>query len=298
MKNKTSSIKNKEVKSLLEPLIPPVLMSLAYDAKSLITYYKFKHLIEKNTQLKGIHKDDRCFIIGSGPSIEKQNLSLLKDEVIIALNNFYVHPTFNEVMDGKRPKYYLTAPTHGPNNKETWAKWLEDISLHTPHKTKMIFGVNNYPDNIACILEEYRLFNEKDVFWYATTNRYVEKYGFKERYMNLTQPVMSCNAASVYALMFAVYMGFKKIYLIGIEHSQLCCRLNNSRKNFYKKALHQKNEKGRSSTDQLVSLVRTFYQYESISKFSESQIVNLSIDSLLDMFEYEDFETAIKNSKL
>ena len=38
---------------------------------------------------KGFHKEKRCFIIGSGPSMKGMDLSWLKDEVTICVNQSY-----------------------------------------------------------------------------------------------------------------------------------------------------------------------------------------------------------------
>lgn len=49
-------------------------------------YLHYKHILEK---LHDIHKGQRCFIIGTGPSLNKTNLSLLKDEIIFGVNTLY-----------------------------------------------------------------------------------------------------------------------------------------------------------------------------------------------------------------
>lgn len=43
-------------------------------------------LIASNVKYKDIHKGERCFIIGNGPSLKKLDLSLLKDEYTITVN--------------------------------------------------------------------------------------------------------------------------------------------------------------------------------------------------------------------
>lgn len=44
---------------------------------------------ERISKLKNIHKGERCFIIGTGPSLNKTNLSLIKDEIIFGVNILY-----------------------------------------------------------------------------------------------------------------------------------------------------------------------------------------------------------------
>lgn len=43
-------------------------------------------------QIHDVHKGDRCFILGAGPSLNKTNLSLLKDEIVFGCNTIYKIP--------------------------------------------------------------------------------------------------------------------------------------------------------------------------------------------------------------
>lgn len=50
-------------------------------------YYKYNsHKLKK---FKNIHKGQRCFIIGTGPSLNKTNLSLVKNEIVFGVNTLY-----------------------------------------------------------------------------------------------------------------------------------------------------------------------------------------------------------------
>jgi len=40
-------------------------------------------------RFKDIHRGERCFIIGTGPSLNQTNLSLLKDEITFGVNTLY-----------------------------------------------------------------------------------------------------------------------------------------------------------------------------------------------------------------
>ena len=52
---------------------------------------------------KDIHKGERCFIIGNGPSLNKMDLSLLKDEITFGMNRIYL--LFNKV--GFKTNYHV-----------------------------------------------------------------------------------------------------------------------------------------------------------------------------------------------
>ena len=52
--------------------------------------------------LKDIHKGQRCFIVGNGPSLKIEDLDLLKDEITFACNKIFLAFTETEW----RPTYY------------------------------------------------------------------------------------------------------------------------------------------------------------------------------------------------
>ena len=61
-------------------------------------------------KFKNIHSGKRCFILATGPSINQMELSVLKDEVTIAVSFFGYHKNLNEIS----PKYHVFAPNHEP----------------------------------------------------------------------------------------------------------------------------------------------------------------------------------------
>lgn len=63
----------------------PCLSSLYYRIPS--KYYPYYGEILK--RFKDVHKGQRCFIVGTGPSLNETNLSLIKDEIIWGVNTLY-----------------------------------------------------------------------------------------------------------------------------------------------------------------------------------------------------------------
>ena len=104
---------------------------------------------------------------------------------------------------------------------------------------------------------------------------------------------------SIKALIFAIYMGFSEIYLLGMDHNYICN--NESYYRFYKNGIHQKNEdekilKGASLTKHLsFSMYNIFHQYELLSNNSHTKIYNSSRDSLLDVLKYVQFNESMIN---
>jgi hypothetical protein len=60
--------------------------------------------VRRLAALKDIHRGQRCFIIGNGPSLKRTDLSLLKDEFTFGMNRFYL--AFPEL--GFTSSYYVS----------------------------------------------------------------------------------------------------------------------------------------------------------------------------------------------
>ena len=80
-------------------------------------------LAEENINLKDCHRGERCFILATGPSIQKQDLTLLKNEICISVSNFFVHPDYKKI----KPLYHCIAPYHKPITEEAFQAWLLEI---------------------------------------------------------------------------------------------------------------------------------------------------------------------------
>jgi len=286
------------MKKLIKSLIPPLLWNKIQYIRSYKNFLKYKDLVAKNSELKDKHKGKRCFILGSGPSIKEEDLKPLKDEIVFALNNFYVHEDFQEIMSGNVDKYYMTAPIHPPQSEEEWKAWFADMESHMPEDTNMLFGLNGYEGNIRSIFEKYRIFKEHKINWYFTGVNTGEYYNFKQKDIDITNMVWSANTVSVYALIIAIYMGFDEIYLLGMDHNYICKSKNDSR--FYQNGLHQKDEVSRSMNGKsyaqhaFIASGKIFEHYQILKDNNACQIFNCSNSSLLDIYKCKDLGEIIK----
>jgi len=287
------------ITEIVQPYLPPFLFS--YLLRTIVSrhYGRYKNLIKKSRQLKGIHHNDRCYIIGSGPSLQKIDLKPLKEEIVITLNNLFVHPDYDIFMNGGPPKYHLTAPIHPPQSKEEWIQWLGQMSDKVPKNVKMLFGLmynKEYGINIHKISEHHGYFRNHDVHYYFEGIHTGVAYQFSNKHIDFTKMIWVAYDSSVTALLFAIYMGFKEINFIGVDHSYVCIKKEQDYR-FYSNAVHQENEKekfsqtlGKSINSILIQeTANSFEQYEVIKKHINPKVYNRSPDSLLDIFEYQPY---------
>jgi len=286
-------INTNKLKKLIKGLTPPMFLDKLQYLRNYRYFLRYKDLVAKNSELKDVHKGERCFLLGSGPSIKNEDLKPLKNEIVLALNNFYVHEDFAEIMSGVIPKYYMTAPVHPPQTEEEWKSWFEDMEKHMPKNANMIFGLNNYDGNIKYIFEKFGFFKEYSINWFFDGVNYDNSY-FNISAMDITQPIYSCEAVSVYALMIAIYMGFDEIYLLGMDHDYFLYD-DESQMRMYEKAVHQNNEFERSFGDafyinEFLRQYNIFSKYKAFADNSKSHIYNASNGGILKVFPKVKFE--------
>lgn len=147
--------------------------------------------------LKGIHKGERCFIIGNGPSLKASDLDRLCDEHTFAFNRiFYI---FDQTK--WRPTFYMTQDSKLIRNS------IEGLSKTT---TKYKF--------IPIAAKWFDGYKELSTDYFFASN---PCYGINEIpdfSINIPHSIVVANTVVYSAIQLAVYMGFNNIYLLGVDH--------------------------------------------------------------------------------
>ena len=286
-----------QLKNSLKRCTPPILVNKTKDLINYINFLKYKEIVKNNIELKDKHKGQRCFLLGSGPSIKDENLKPLKNEIVFALNNFYVHDDFSEIMSGDVEKYYMTAPIHPPQTETEWKEWFSDMEIHMPNNVNLIFGISNQINTAKSILDYHNLFENHQKYWLYGGININDYYNYKPANIDITRMTWMADTVSIYSLIVAIYMGFSEIYLLGMDHNYICNKESDYR--FYKNAIHQKNEDKRLIKDSSrtkhasLGIYKIFSQYELLTNNSHTKIYNSSRNSLLDIFNYVELEDVI-----
>ena len=285
-------------KNIIKQFIPPILTNNFIYFRNYFNFLRYKDLLLNNIKLKNKHEGERCFILGSGPSIINEDLIPLQNEIVFALNNFYVHPDFSKIMSGNKENYYITAPIHPPQTEKEWKDWLCDMEVNMLNNTTMIFGLNRNDTNIKYICDKYNFFNKNKIYWYFSGKIFTDFYNYSAQDVNITSMIWIADTVSIYALIFAIYMGFDEIYMLGMDHNYICNK--KSKKRFYQNGIHQHNEeerllKGSSEVKHSSkALYNIFSQYEMLKNNTSNRIYNISDYSLLDVFDYAKLSDVIK----
>ncbi|QGQ48267.1 6-hydroxymethylpterin diphosphokinase MptE-like protein [Metabacillus sediminilitoris] len=146
-------------------------------------------------KIKDIHSGERCFIIGTGPSLTKEDIYKLKSEYTFGTNALCL--LFNEL------------------------KWKTNYFVISDKKAYKKL-VNNLPkdDTNNIFISSPKSKDVKDGHTYVPINP-VNNYLTTNKYKKFSDNIHVCcydaNTVVFNALQIAIYMGFKEIYLIGVD---------------------------------------------------------------------------------
>jgi hypothetical protein len=175
-------------------------------------YRENREILEHNLTLKNQNKNKRCFIIGTGPSINKQNLVKLRNEETIAVNSFWNYPQYKEI----DIKYHLFVDKDVFSNKLGSAFKQEIIDkniLLGNMSTSLFFHIDGKK-----FIEGNKLFINNKKYYLSFMGTFKDNLNFNiepDKILPNPKNVIVC------AIELAAYMGFTEIYLLGCEHSFL-----------------------------------------------------------------------------
>lgn len=286
-----------EIKFFLKKIMPSFLKKLVWLFLSDIIFLKYRALLRKNSKYKGVGNDKRVFIVGSGNSIKQLELSKLENENVIILNNGTAIDGYNKIMSGDGIKIHLAAPIHPPQTDQEWVLWFKKLEKEIPLNTNLFFGLNLYKRNAMELIVENRLFSSHVLNWYFV-GKEMNSRGRLAKGLNLTKPIFSGEAASIYGLILAEYMGFKEVFLLGMDHDYFLYE-DESNMRVYPKSEHQENELVRTFGARFY--INEFYrQYAIFSKYFafndgfKSDIYSCS-GPVLKVFRRVSFESLFKS---
>ena len=218
--------------------------------------------------LKDKHKGERCFIWGSGPSLRKTDLGLLKDKINFASNSLasYEHVEYFD--------YY---------NVYDWLAWCDfrkdalklDAQIFLGGRAaQKYFSQKKWHDKRA----RYKIIpiKRKGGFEDFKENEYIE-------INDLTEGAYHDASVTGFCMQIAFYMGFKKIYLVGCDCDYSEGRWNTTSHNrFFGNQIVN-----------TVSLKKSLRKLKKIFEKDNREIVDCTVGGKLDMFRKEKLENII-----
>lgn len=155
-------------------------------------------------KLKNIHCGERCFIVCPGPSLTIEDVEKLKNEYTFGVNSIY------NAYDNTdwRPTYYVMCDASGYRRQEV--PWnFEEYS-----KEKVFLN-----DRIRHWQKGFTDKTVTFVFNHRTSEHYKAPTLPMRAEKNIDVCIYDRCTVTNAAIDIALYMGFKKIYLIGVDHN-------------------------------------------------------------------------------
>lgn len=216
------------------------------------------------SKFKNIYFGKSCILIGNGPSLKYEDLEKLNFKYSFAANKIY--KLFNKTKF--RPSFYMVGDSGFVRND---SKNIKKLDL--PYK---FIGLEK---NVL----SYFKYNHSNCILYRKETHLLDSYpqvsSSPEDYL--------CGGYTIIFEMYqlAKHMGFKKIYLIGVD-----CNYSTPNQHFY-------NEKSKVDVGVANDMLRAFISMKNDSEKEKIEIYNISRSSKLDVFKRINVDDLINTRK-
>lgn len=219
---------------------------------------------------KDIHKGKRCFIIGNGPSLTVSDLDTLYEhqEICFAFNKIF------KIYDRTkwRPKYYGISD----------ADVIPGCMCELPRMKETVFLSDEF----------HRIYDNRmdgaAYFHWIVEEYYPQMPGFSEDITRGTY--FGYSVVYDIGLQFAAYMGFREIYLLGVDNSfteDLTDQKNHFLPDYFEE---EEKERYRFNRPHPKEISRAYEKAELYSKQRGIRIYNATRGGALEVFERVDFD--------
>lgn len=274
-------------------LLPPaVFRSLTYYRPAELAFrVRKRNVLARNAALRGRHAGKRCFILANGPSVNQQNIRPLANETVFSVSKGYHHPDFQTV----KPHYHCVPQiTYGNMTPEMTVSWFQEMDAALPPETELFLASQEYD-----LVQRNRLFSERTVRYVCAGQRYFAKQ--PRAIPDLTGLVPRAESVPVMALIIALYMGFTRSYLLGVEHDWFVSKrydyfFDRSAVTWKDAGVNSDGSMDNKLLDDLPHVLRLWTQYAALDALARAngvQIFNATAGGMLDVFPRARFEDVI-----
>lgn len=220
--------------------------------------FRKKRILRGNVDVKNQYKNQTIYILGNGPSINNVNFDYLKNKKTMVVNYFLqgnskLKPSFLCVLDRAVNYNYI-----GNYIDQKDIKFLLDISYH-------------------------KIFSDKSNVYYSDSSLITDYSTLKDNFASL---VSQTSNVIPHAIMWAIYMGFNKIILLGCEFDLACYK---SSRHFYDKSIENKTLPINFSYVQFLNAmsrtVRFHYMINNNKTNKNIEIINSSPFTYIDTYK-------------
>jgi len=254
-----------------------------------LTYsFPRKKILKRNQIFKDQYQGKRCFILGSGSSIKKQDLKLLKDEIVFTQNNFYMHKDIKSI----NPTFHCIVPKYQDAKHDSdWVEWYTSMEKQLPDDVIYFPGLNSRD-----LIEKNGFFGDRCYY----IDQGLNPVFLRKAKIDITRKIMDIPTVITECLTLALYMGFSEVYLLGMDLDQICTEHGSNKNRFYGKSHITKNDAEASIEAMHAKTGHAFLFYwwifQQLNRLSilaeknECKIYNCAPGGLLHTFERQRYE--------
>lgn len=254
--------------------------------------------LNANHELENIHKGKRCFVIGNAPSLNTQDLSVLKDEIVLTVNQISRNKQFKSL----NTNYHFWADPgfFKETSKEGDKELLEVMmSVNTEGNRPICF----FPLEVKEFVSKKKLDQVLNVRYFVPGHILFDQY----KKIDFSGMIPGMNTVVQYAIMLGIYMGCTEIYLLGCDCTGILSYIETKTDsgNFeYAYDISQAEAERMKAMLGGVSCEQTFYGWAKIfegyrllggyCKKRGIQLINLTNGGILDCLPRKKFENVVK----
>jgi hypothetical protein len=254
--------------------------------------------VSNNTDLVNKYNGQNCFILGCGPSIKNQKISLLKNENVIGLSTIYYHDDYKYLSP-------LASIFTGYSFHSQFQN--DDYFIHEYQEIeKFAKGLLFFEEQDYGFIIKNNFFRNKTIRYYKSRNQHID--GIRRKPPSLDRIIYAGQNIAVFAIQIAISMGFKKIYLLGLDHDWIYHLKNKTYTKFNpeKDSLFNKfkiTDFDNQGMDRFSFWIDVYHKlwsdYKLLKWYAEKigvNIINITDGGLLDVFERNSFDNIIRQS--
>jgi Protein of unknown function DUF115. len=220
-------------------------------------------MISKNLKFKDIHKGQRCFIIGNGPSIKDVDFTKLSNEITFTVNQLPRLKKFPQLMTN----YHIWCDERFFNLDKEDENDMELLEVMKKVKTDNNSPVVFYKTSACAMIKEFKLDHVLNIEYFMD-GPMVNELSDVDYPMDRMFPVFS--TCIHYAIVIAVYMGFSEIYLLGCDCTGIIntinARIEDSKEFEYAYEINEKEKQRMKKVSEQTSIADEFLWYANLLK--------------------------------
>ncbi len=260
-----------------------IAMKSIFFAKGLTGKYDY---MKRNSELKDIFKGKRGFLVANGPSVNKQDLKPLKDEITFFVNRAFLHedyayikPTFHVIVDSKLA------------TGEWDIDFLDQVIEKNPEVTFLLNAKWYYMEKFQPYINDDRF----KIYW-VDMNLFTTPF-HKNRKIDLTKLTYGAAVTGV-AKMSMIYMGIKDIYFLGKDGNGLCYEIIGGDSHFYGTNPENSTKTMKDIYGDLFMMSLALKNWTYFNEYAKGlgvNIYNCTEGGIFNMFERKKFEEIISD---